>query len=188
MRETMPLLLLLVAFLAPPFAKAHAFTPCKVPANDWGLATITLTPDEPKPGSDIVVNFSGTAKKDLGEGEYLTLNAKVFGVSITKYSFNFCDDLGLTCPVKAGASYKGVVKHSIPAAAPGGVKAEAEIVLCSDPDDHNHCISGQAKKINGCADFELTLGKKTFSDETNDDSMLRGAVTKVAGVPLIEVS
>jgi len=126
-------------------AYAHDFKTCGT--DGLGVATVDVTPDSPIPGANLTVSFTGTPTQDVNVGDKLTITVKVFGVALGHVDFDFCKDLGVTCPVKAGTATKWDAVYPVPKAAPGGVPLTAEFTATS--------TAGQYS----CIDVAVTMGK-----------------------------
>jgi hypothetical protein len=117
---------------------AHTFTPCGT--ENLGITTVTVDPDSPIPGQNLTVTFAATPKQDVVTGDTYTIAVKVFGVTLGHVDFNFCTDLGVTCPVKAGAAATFHATYDIPKAAPGGVPLTAEFTAKTSAGAQYSCV------------------------------------------------
>merc|ERR1711935_379281 len=135
---TMKMHLIFSVALIAASAYAHDFKTCGT--DGLGVATVDVTPDSPIPGANLTVSFTGTPTQDVNVGDKLTITVKVFGVALGHVDFDFCKDLGVTCPVKAGTATKWDAVYLIPKAAPGGVPLTAECTAQSAAGVQYSCV------------------------------------------------
>eukprot|EP00656_Telonema_subtile_P007546 TRINITY_DN1353_c0_g2_i1.p1 TRINITY_DN1353_c0_g2~~TRINITY_DN1353_c0_g2_i1.p1 ORF type:complete len:485 (-),score=144.79 TRINITY_DN1353_c0_g2_i1:137-1591(-) len=73
----------------------------------------------------------------------------MFGVALGSVDFDFCKDLGVVCPIKAGTASKWMATYLVPSAAPGGVALTAEFTAKTS-----------AAAQYSCLDVPVTMGTK----------------------------
>jgi hypothetical protein len=126
----------------------HDFKQCATPIDKLGVTAVDVAPDSPIPGQNLTVTFTATPTQDVVAGDVYTITVKVFGVALGHVDFDFCKDLGVTCPVKAGtANVKFSAVYLVPKAAPSGVPLTAEFT------------AKNAGTVYSCIDVDVTMGK-----------------------------
>merc|ERR1711959_28426 len=129
------------------YAFAHDFKVCGA-GDALGITKVSVTPDSPIPGQSLTVAFTATPKQDVVAGDKYTITVKVFGVALGHVDFDFCTELGVTCPVKAGtAGVEFAATYDVPSAAPGGVPLTAEFTG----------TTGTGTPFS-CVDVDVTMG------------------------------
>lgn len=118
--------------LACSYGYSHDFTRCGT--DHLGISTVTLSPDPPIRGKPLMVNVTGTTSVDITEAS-AQLQISVMGIPVTHTSYNFCKDLGVTCPLRSGDSYQAGVIVDVPSEAPHGVAIDAQLKFTSKDND-----------------------------------------------------
>merc|ERR1712166_218851 len=144
--EPMKMQLIMIATLVAASAYAHDFKSCGT--DNLAVASVDVSPDNPIPGANLTVTFTGTPTQDVIVGDTLTITVKVFGVALGHVDFDFCKDLGVTCPIKAGTVSKWNAVYLVPKAAPAGVPLTAEFTAKSSAGAQYSCV-----------DVAVTMGK-----------------------------
>jgi hypothetical protein len=117
-------------------AVATSFTTCGT--DELGITTVTLSENPVTPGTDLSVTVTGKPTIDVSAGT-LTLNIKVLGITVYTESFDLCTEVGVTCPLVAGASFTATVSEAIPANSPS-VTATAQMVAVDGNKNQISCI------------------------------------------------
>lgn len=95
---------------------AHDFKSCPGAKGTLHVTTLTLNPDPPKLGSAVAVEFKGgPVTADIAGGK-AALEISLHGVHITTADFDFCTQLGVTCPVKKGDNFDAKLSYNLPSA------------------------------------------------------------------------
>lgn len=136
-------------------AAAHSFSKCG--DDSLHISAVTLDPDPPVVGKTLSVTFSGQAPKTVAitDGAAAQLEVQVFGITIATVNFDVCKDMGVSCPVAAGAPFKGTVTYQIPSAAPASTSATAKVMVKD--------ASGAALS---CVELSVTLAKSSAATAT----------------------
>lgn len=129
---------------------AHDFKTCGT--DNLGITAVDVNPDSPIPGQNLTVSVHVTPKQDIVAGDKAVIAAKVFGVKLGSIDFDACNELGITCPFKAGTTGVLSVVYDVPAAAPGGVALTAELTMVTSAGAQLSCI-----------DIDVTMGKPPSS-------------------------
>merc|ERR1719506_815487 len=127
-------------------AYAHDFKSCGT--ENLGITACDVNPDSPIPGQNLTVSFTATPKQDVVAGDKYTITVKVFGVALGHVDFDFCPQLGVTCPIKSGTATKFTATYDVPKAAPSGVALTAEFTA-----------KNAAGTQYSCVDVDVTMGK-----------------------------
>ena len=99
---------------------AHTFSACPADMPGGGstglvpFTAITLTPDPPAAGSDLVVDFTTDPLKISLTGGHGLFHVKLHGIPIAEETFDMCSQLGITCPLSAGVGATGSIKYLLP--------------------------------------------------------------------------
>merc|ERR1712072_621107 len=140
-------------------AYAHDFKSCGT--ENLGITACDVNPDSPIPGQNLTVSFTATPKQDVVSGDKYTITVKLFGVALGHVDFDFCTELGVTCPVKAGTATKFTSTYDVPKAAPSGVALTAEFTA-----------KNAAGTQYSCVDVDVTMGKPPSTTPMRRDAVM----------------
>jgi hypothetical protein len=147
-------------------ASAHAYKACPGSPGELHVSAITLNPDPPQMGKSLSVNFEGKTSSDIASGK-VELAVMLYGTKLTTADFNFCNDLGLKCPLKSGDAIDAKLAYTLPTAPiPPGLTITVEATFTNGAGSELDCYTLDTKL--GSADASLALtGKYTgsLSDE-----------------------
>jgi len=146
------------AFLAfNALVSATSFTTCAT--DKLGVQSLTVNPEPVVVGQNVDVSISGTPKVNVSGGK-VTAKVKVLGITVDSQTFDFCNDLGVSCPVSAGEALTAKVTYPVPGDAPGGVTATVEVGVA----DQN------GSKV-GCYDVKIKTTKEAGLRTTRDSEI-----------------
>ena len=95
-------------------AVAHDFKSCPGAKGDLHVTAVTLTPDPPKLGANLQLNFNGgPVTTDITSGK-AHLAIKLHSVELASIDFDICTQLGITCPIKSGSNIAAKATYKIP--------------------------------------------------------------------------
>merc|ERR1711966_362333 len=100
---------------------------CSFLRAPMGITAVTITPENPIPGQNVTVAFTGTPTQTVSAPTQLVFAVKVYGVKVGHDDFDFCGELGVQCPVAAGTSATWSATYPVPSVAPGGIACTAEV-------------------------------------------------------------
>jgi len=129
-------------------ALAHDFSVCPGATDQLGVGAVILTPDPIESGQSLTVKMSGTSAIGITGGT-ANLEVKAFGVKIADLKFDLCKDVGIKCPTTPGQAWTGEITYAIPAEAPAGIKAHAEIKIADAAGAALSCFDVVAKVEKG---------------------------------------
>jgi hypothetical protein len=129
---------------------AHDFKSCPGAKGNLHVNTVTLNPDPPALGKNIEVSFAGGPTTVDISGGKASLAILLHGVKLTTADFDFCSDLGVTCPLTKGSSFVASANYKLPyAPLPPGLKIEVDATFDDTSGDELDCYTLQTGLASG---------------------------------------
>lgn len=119
-------------------AFAYPFTVCKNKVDSLGVKSLDFSPEPPRAGRELEVIASGTPLIDLDSGFKVTVDVKVWGVSVLSETHELCDLV--QCPIPAGKEFTIKIAQPISPLAPANVKATVHITLKNAEGEEKSCL------------------------------------------------
>merc|ERR1719502_1143234 len=125
-------------------APAHDFKLCSS-TDHAKFTSVTLAPDPPVHGQDLVVTLNGTPDIDVSAGKVI-VGVTVYGIPVPGTpTYDICKDVGLTCPIKAGTAITPKVSYGINSKVPAGIDATVKLTIEDGSGTEISCVSLDAK-------------------------------------------
>lgn len=140
-------------------ALAHDFSLCHNQHTDaLGVSSVIFSPDPPKSGQEVMVSVKGTPGIEIESGK-VHVDIRVLGVTVESQVMELCQVV--SCPLKVGQEYEGVVKQLIPEGTPSNMGATVRLTL----------IDEQGKSLT-CLESYVQIGKleeeQVFEEEEEE--------------------
>ncbi|GMH94995.1 hypothetical protein TrST_g1538 [Triparma strigata] len=103
-------------------ASAASFSVCSGKTDGLGVSSVTFSPDPPTVGS-LTIKVAATPTVEVTDGATMSFAIKYGALTIKTVEKDFCNDLGVSCPVAAGSSVNAEVEIDVTT---GGVTVTAE--------------------------------------------------------------
>ncbi|KAI6153520.1 ML domain-containing protein [Pisolithus tinctorius] len=121
-----------------------SYVNCGLPSDVVQVKSITLFPDPPKPGKDLIITAVGTVNQVVEDGAFADVTVKLGLIKLLHKQFDVCHEAraanaSIQCPVEKG-EYTVVQNVTLPKEIPPakfsvsvrGYTAEEEDMLCLD--------------------------------------------------------
>jgi hypothetical protein len=97
-------------------------------------------------GQDVTVEVKFNPAQDVSAAK-IDVNVKALGINVWKEHFDFCADVGIECPAKAGSALTGRLVYKVPAFTPPGITADIEVLLTDADGSVLSCAVVQEKVV-----------------------------------------